>query len=341
MALDPILWAMKSAPVANVEEWALLVCLSDHANADGTAAYPSQPTMAGRTRTSIPTVKRRIAAMEKRGLIRRGDQSLVVHLPADKRPVVWDLMIPLSWFPDLADIQEGRASRGMPPLTVSDRPDLAPAPEKARRVDAKPPKSDGSTRAGGLEDPGVLQSGGSSSSERGVSEVGAGGLEDPQTSPTNPHLEPPPAAPARAAATGASTTGASKARPSRAKKKVDPDMEEHLTRARDIVTRYMTWWAAEKGSPILKSKSMFFALVESYVAPALKAGHPERHVIDCLAQSARDGYEWPDESAWRRRLDGNIRSGRPSDTPRSGHGVWGRMVTQPSILDQEPSKEMA
>lgn len=134
MSMDPILWAMKDAPIADAEEWAILVCLAERADDDGCGAFPSQGAIAKRVKMADRTVRRRLEAMEERGLIGRGDQSAAAYLK-DKAPVVWDLLIPLSWFPNLDRIQEFRERRGRAPLTAEERPTLGPAPDKARRVD--------------------------------------------------------------------------------------------------------------------------------------------------------------------------------------------------------------
>lgn len=192
MSFDPVLWAMKDAPVANVEEWAILACLAEHADDDGCNAMPSQATIAKRTKTSPATVKRRIADLEQRRIIQRGDQSIAERYPADRRPVVWDLMIPFAWFPSIDRIQEHRADKGRPPLRQGDRPKLQPAPEKPRRVDHGKPKADRSTSATALQEPPLSVSDGATSSQRGVSQFGTGGLPDPQPSPLTLTGNPPP-----------------------------------------------------------------------------------------------------------------------------------------------------
>ena len=203
MSFDPVLWAMKDAPIANVEEWAVLACLAERADDDGTDAMPSQATIAQRTKLSPATVKRRMRALEERGLIRRGDQTLAERYPLYVRPVVWDLMIPYSWFPNIDRIQRYRAERGEPPLRRQDRPALAPAPEKARRADHGAPRDPGSSSTPGLQDPGALKHRGSTSPEGGVYKTHNTPLEhSPLTlprraSPTTRARRPSTARPAR------------------------------------------------------------------------------------------------------------------------------------------------
>ena len=79
VSLDPILWAMKDAPVKDAEEWAVLVCMAEHADEDGCNAFPSQATIAERTKLHVRTVARRVAELEARGLITPGNQAIVAE----------------------------------------------------------------------------------------------------------------------------------------------------------------------------------------------------------------------------------------------------------------------
>ncbi|MDB4873528.1 MAG: hypothetical protein JWL97_4532, partial [Gemmatimonadales bacterium] len=135
MSFNAWLWAMQHAPAKDAEEKLVLIALAEHAKTDGTGAYPSQPTMAEFALLNPKTVQRRLSSLSDRGVIAEGDQNLTSHLPADKRPVVWDMQIPYSWFRDIDKIDRDRAERGLPPLTPEMRPDLAPAPERKYRVD--------------------------------------------------------------------------------------------------------------------------------------------------------------------------------------------------------------
>ncbi|MEV6432878.1 helix-turn-helix domain-containing protein [Nocardia sp. NPDC051463] len=88
-------WALKHAPVMNAQEHVLLIALADRADDGGRSAWPSQRWLAQRGRCSDRTVRRHLSAMEARGLLRRGDQRMVEHLPVDRRPIVWDLNMAL------------------------------------------------------------------------------------------------------------------------------------------------------------------------------------------------------------------------------------------------------
>lgn len=86
-----VLWALDEAPDVPAELVAALVALARHAGEDGRSAYASASTIAGHIRKSTRSAQRDIAALERLGLITRGDQRLVLPIRADKRPVVYDL----------------------------------------------------------------------------------------------------------------------------------------------------------------------------------------------------------------------------------------------------------
>jgi hypothetical protein len=88
-----MVWALKKAPVSEPVEALILVGLADHADDVGANAFPSQSKLATYARCSPRTVKRRLAALEDAGLIVRGDQQKVDHLPVNRRPIVWDLSL--------------------------------------------------------------------------------------------------------------------------------------------------------------------------------------------------------------------------------------------------------
>lgn len=86
-------WVLEDAPDLPPHCFSVLMALASKARENGTAAYPGQDWLADRARKSDRSVRNDLAALEKLGLIRRGDQSIVSHLPADERPVVWDLAV--------------------------------------------------------------------------------------------------------------------------------------------------------------------------------------------------------------------------------------------------------
>ncbi|WP_211438947.1 helix-turn-helix domain-containing protein [Corynebacterium glutamicum] len=96
MSIKVISWVMEDAPVQSPSEMVILYALADRAHEDGTCAWPSHQWIADRAVCSRRTVIRHLKALEKRGLIRRGDQQFVRHIPADRRPVVWDLNLSMT-----------------------------------------------------------------------------------------------------------------------------------------------------------------------------------------------------------------------------------------------------
>ena len=119
-----MVWASNDAPVEDTKEFAVLFVLADKAGPDGCDTFPAVPTIAKRTRLSERSVQRALDGMRDRRLIAPGDQSAARYLRVDRKPVVYDLLIPCSWFSNLERINDERARMGRPPLTPSDRPDF-------------------------------------------------------------------------------------------------------------------------------------------------------------------------------------------------------------------------
>ncbi|MET7584638.1 hypothetical protein [Streptomyces microflavus] len=136
MSLEAMIWVLSGdAPVSDVNEYAVLGAMADQADPDGCGTWLSKETIAARVKISEETVKRCWRNMARRGLIARGDQSHVRHYRADRRPVVFDLLIPYDWFSNIDRINTERGRYGRPPLTRADRPPIAPAPAKQARTD--------------------------------------------------------------------------------------------------------------------------------------------------------------------------------------------------------------
>lgn len=93
MAIAVMNWVLEDAPDLPPHCFSVLMALASKAREDGTAAYPGQEWLAERSRKSDRSVRNDLGTLEQLGLIRRGDQSIVTHLPADERPVVWDLAV--------------------------------------------------------------------------------------------------------------------------------------------------------------------------------------------------------------------------------------------------------
>ncbi|TYC24383.1 helix-turn-helix domain-containing protein [Micromonospora sp. MP36] len=91
MSIEAVSWALSHAPDVPPQCLAVLIGLANHADAAGRAAFPSQERLAHYARKTVRSVRRDLDELERLGLIRRGDQRHTAFLPADRRPVVWDL----------------------------------------------------------------------------------------------------------------------------------------------------------------------------------------------------------------------------------------------------------
>lgn len=92
MSLEAMVWAL-SAPVGDPMSRVILINLANYAGEGGRGAWPSQDTLLTRAQCSRASLNRKLGELERQGLIRRGDQELLSHLPANRRPVVWDLNV--------------------------------------------------------------------------------------------------------------------------------------------------------------------------------------------------------------------------------------------------------
>lgn len=93
MSIEAVAWALNTADVADATEVLVLIGIANHAAKDGTGSRAGQATLAHYARCSDRTVRRKLSALEGRGVIRRGDQRAAAHIPASVRPVVWDLVM--------------------------------------------------------------------------------------------------------------------------------------------------------------------------------------------------------------------------------------------------------
>ncbi|WP_282084071.1 helix-turn-helix domain-containing protein [Streptomyces tendae] len=91
MSKEALMWVIESAPGVSPHWIPVLIGLARHADKEGRGAYPSQELLAEYARKSDRAVRNDLTALEKAGLIRAGNPSLVDHFPPDRRPLVWDL----------------------------------------------------------------------------------------------------------------------------------------------------------------------------------------------------------------------------------------------------------
>jgi hypothetical protein len=94
VSVAAVAWVLDRAPVPT--ELALtLVAIARRADANGRGARPSVATVAKATGKSPDQTQRDIGKLRALGLLVLGDQSLVAHLPARNRPVVYDMPLTL------------------------------------------------------------------------------------------------------------------------------------------------------------------------------------------------------------------------------------------------------
>jgi Helix-turn-helix domain len=104
VSVECIVWALNHAPVPRDRRDApslvlTLVGLANHANADGTDAFPSVARLVRYTRLSESTVRRALDALEELGLISPSDPAVIAAKikRADRRPQGWNLAIHRSY----------------------------------------------------------------------------------------------------------------------------------------------------------------------------------------------------------------------------------------------------
>lgn len=124
MSVEVLAWALNLAPVPadasgkpNSACAAVLVGLANHADSDGTGAWPSVHTLVRYTRLSERTVRTALDRLEAEGIIRPCPPEIVAaHIPrADQRPQGWDLDLTLIR-DDLTDADIGVLERQFPGL---------------------------------------------------------------------------------------------------------------------------------------------------------------------------------------------------------------------------------
>jgi hypothetical protein len=128
VSVEAISWVLHEAAGCPPRLVSTLIGLANHADPLGRGAYPGQGMLASYTRKSERQVRRDLAEAERLGLIRRGDQMLVAHIPADRRPVVWDLAMGPATRPvdPESDLDGGTSTSGRTSATGQERPADAP-----------------------------------------------------------------------------------------------------------------------------------------------------------------------------------------------------------------------
>lgn len=95
MSVEAIAWVLNHAPVKSPVSKLVLVALANHARPDGSSAFPSVSTICRYTCLSERSVRQHLEALEKAGIIRRCDQSIVAAYikRSDRRPIGYDILL--------------------------------------------------------------------------------------------------------------------------------------------------------------------------------------------------------------------------------------------------------
>lgn len=137
-------WALKDAPVPDPLSHLVLIGIADHTADDGSGAWPSVQKLAEYARCSTRTVHSRLRVLEDLGLIVRGDQQLVKHLPPNRRPVVYDVTF---------GVQEMHPSRGEGDAGVNS--DVSPGVNTAADKPSHLPTEETVPSSSGIDEPGA------------------------------------------------------------------------------------------------------------------------------------------------------------------------------------------
>jgi len=133
MTMKSMHWALHEAPVQNAYQQVILIAMGEFARADGRNCWLSQKSLAETANCSIRSVRTHLKAMEAAGMIRRGNQdNIPAEIPAQRRPVMWDLNLNL-----VKDRGAAAADADMEP--VDNSPDEADESGESGRQDFPPP----------------------------------------------------------------------------------------------------------------------------------------------------------------------------------------------------------
>ncbi|WP_017578553.1 hypothetical protein [Nocardiopsis kunsanensis] len=302
MSLYPIIWAAEHAPVRDAEERSILMALVIKADFDGCNAFRSYKRLATVAKCDPKTAERRCKAMEERGLIRRqpGPKPRAwKHLPADKKTVVWEAMIPASFWSavQLAEINEAREERGRAPVTPKTRPDLPEAPPKKARADKGKARPNRRKKKPEQKEPGDYKSPGSeehTAESGGTTSPVAGGLQVQSrgdyksTNPPNAPSDSPSSPPAPPAGGGHDRPETD---PQGGEDELSPTTEEEhseqdarLERAQKLIDHAVRLWPKGHRPPSARDR---VRLTERVVAE-LAADGDDTSIVFELSRDLRD-----------------------------------------------------
>lgn len=89
-----VLWVLYEAPGVPAHLLSTLIAVAAHTDQDGKGAYISAATVAEITRKTERNARKDLAKLTRLGLLLPGNQRIVAHIRADRRPNVYDLPMP-------------------------------------------------------------------------------------------------------------------------------------------------------------------------------------------------------------------------------------------------------
>lgn len=93
MSVKAMSWALYEVPELKPTTRLVLAILADHAGHDGTGAFPSQKTIGAAVGIDPRNIRGHLQELVRLGVIKKGDQRHVQHIPANYRPTVYDLCL--------------------------------------------------------------------------------------------------------------------------------------------------------------------------------------------------------------------------------------------------------
>ncbi|MDG4783209.1 hypothetical protein O7614_26470 [Micromonospora sp. WMMD961] len=138
MSVEALTWAFNEAPDVRKCCVPVLLGLANHAHANGKGAYPGQKLLAHYARKTVRATQDCLKHLLEDKLIARGDQRHVAYIPADRRPVVYNLAmhrkreVPVDLLPE-AEPVSGKAAavpdmHEEPVQEPAGEPEVEPAP---------------------------------------------------------------------------------------------------------------------------------------------------------------------------------------------------------------------
>jgi DNA-binding transcriptional MocR family regulator len=92
MSLEAVTWVKNlDYDACTLGPFRVLLILAEHADSEGKRAFRAKRKLAAVLGVSDRSIQRWYKELLQDGLIRVGDQAYVAHIPADRRPVVYDV----------------------------------------------------------------------------------------------------------------------------------------------------------------------------------------------------------------------------------------------------------